>query len=115
VILVDTSVWSGYFRNGDSRLAHLLRDRQVVIHPWIVGELMLGPGMRDDLMDDLRQMPAVGVVRDEEVMDFIRLHNFRGIGWVDTQILLAALINKIPLWTRDQSLKKASLRFELQA
>lgn len=60
-------------------------------------------------------MPMVDVVRDAEIMDFIRLHGLRGIGWVDVQILVAALLNKTTLWTLDRSLKEAARRFGLHA
>jgi len=42
VILVDTSVWVDHLRFRDERLAALLDDDQVLMHPFIFGELALG-------------------------------------------------------------------------
>jgi len=42
MILVDASVWVDHLRPGDARLKALLETGQVVMHPFIVGELALG-------------------------------------------------------------------------
>lgn len=42
MILADTSVWIAHFRGKESRLAPLLDGEQVVIHPFVIGELALG-------------------------------------------------------------------------
>ncbi len=90
MILVDTSVWSRHFRRGDAALATLLERGEVVVHPWVLGELALGPGLRLDVLDDLSRLPSVARVRDPDLLAFIRLHALRGIGWVDAQLLVAA-------------------------
>ena len=41
--LVDTSIWIDHFRSPDRRLASLLHDGQVLSHPFVIGELGLGP------------------------------------------------------------------------
>jgi Arc/MetJ family transcription regulator len=43
VILVDTSVWVDHLRHGDSALVSLLSRDEVLCHPWVIGELALGP------------------------------------------------------------------------
>ena len=40
--LVDTSVWVDHFRDGNRRLTELLNNQEVLIHPFVVGELSLG-------------------------------------------------------------------------
>ena len=42
MILVDTSVWIDHLRAGDRDLIRLLEDRQVLGHPFVLGELALG-------------------------------------------------------------------------
>ena len=42
MILVDTSVWVEHLRRGLPRLATLLQEGEVLIHPWVVGELACG-------------------------------------------------------------------------
>lgn len=39
MILVDTSVWVKFLRHGLPLLATLLQDGEVLIHPWVIGEL----------------------------------------------------------------------------
>lgn len=40
MLLVDTSVWIDHLRIGDQRLAALLQDGLVLVHPAVVGELV---------------------------------------------------------------------------
>ena len=40
--LVDTSVWIDHLRKRDQRLARLLEDNSVLMHPGVRGELALG-------------------------------------------------------------------------
>jgi len=42
LILVDTSVWVEHLRHGLARLATLLQEGEVLIHPWVIGELACG-------------------------------------------------------------------------
>jgi hypothetical protein len=113
VILVDTSVWSRHFRERDDHLVELLRAGDVAVHSWIVGELALGPGLRLDVLDDLRRLPFVPTVADDDLLDFVRLHALRGIGWVDAELLVSARRAGAPLWTNDRRLAEVAERFEI--
>lgn len=42
MILVDTSVWVDHFRTGNRKLADLLDEEQVLMHPFVIGELACG-------------------------------------------------------------------------
>ena len=42
MILVDTSVWIDYFRRGEPVLASALEASEVMMHPFILGELACG-------------------------------------------------------------------------
>ena len=42
MILADTSVWVDHFRNGNAELQDLLHNNEVLMHPFIVGELSCG-------------------------------------------------------------------------
>jgi predicted nucleic acid-binding protein len=108
--LVDTSVWSAHFRRRDAALAKLLGDGQAAVHPWIIGELALGPGMKLELVDDLRALPCVPSVADGELLSFVLLHRLRGVGWVDAQLVLAAMQSGVSLWTHDAGLRRDAER-----
>jgi predicted nucleic acid-binding protein len=109
MILVDTSVWIDHFRNGNSMLAGLLDDAQVLTHPFIIGELACGVlRNRAELLALLQALPASAVAEHREVLEFVereRLYG-RGIGWVDAHLLAAARLSAALLWTLDRPLRK---------
>lgn len=110
MILVDTSVWVGFFRGRDraAELAEHLESNLVLLHPWVLGELALG-GLgprRKSVIADLKRLPAAPLVPDEEVLELILARELsgRGIGWVDVHLLSAALVADCGLWTFDGAL-----------
>ena len=55
MILVDTSVWVEHLRRGLPRLATLLQDCEVLMHPWVIGELACGNlGNRQEVLELLQ-------------------------------------------------------------
>lgn len=106
-VLVDTSVWVDLWRRGSPRLAHLLEQDRVVVHPFVLGELALGRlTRRADVLRDLRALQAPRVAEHAEVLaliDRVPLWG-RGIGWVDAHLLASALLDRLHLWTRDRRL-----------
>ncbi len=81
MILVDTSVWVDHLRQRDDRLKNLLEARQVVIHPFIVGELALGNlRQRNVVLSSLRDLPPAVAANNDEVLDFITRHALPGLG-----------------------------------
>lgn len=114
MVLIDTSVWVDFYRGSPRAVgvASLLEEDQVLIHPWIAGELALGHlgPRRDRVLADLQLLPAAPVISDDETMDFIerrRLYN-RGIGWVDAQLLGSALLSDAGFWTLDKPAARAA-------
>lgn len=112
MILVDTSVWVDHLRSGDARLADLLDRAQVVMHPFVVGEIACGQlADRQAVLELLQDLPAVSVADGGEVLGFIdrhRLHG-KGIGYVDVHLLASvALTEGASLWTRDRRLLAAA-------
>lgn len=109
MILVDTSVWVDHLRKGDALLVDLLERANVVMHPFVVGEIACG-SLRDrrSILDLLQDLPAATVAEGEEVLDFIERHALhgKGIGYVDVHLLASvALTEGAKLWTRDKSLR----------
>lgn len=108
--LADTSVWVEFFRGSDraAALAALLEADEVVLHPWVLGELVLG-GLgpdRQSVIEDLQHLPAAPRVEDQEVLELVRARRLSGrvIGWVDANLLAAALVAGCGLWTFDRRL-----------
>jgi predicted nucleic acid-binding protein len=111
-VLVDTSVWRRYFSGIASvrQLGEFLdEDGAVLIHPFILGELVLGGlSTRDEAL--FVRLPRARVVRDEEVLELVRRRRLmrRGIGWVDAHLLASALLSSAVLWSIDADLSAAA-------
>lgn len=107
MILVDTSVWVEHLRHGLPRLATLLHDGEVMIHPWVIGELACGNlRHRQQVLDLLQGLPAATVASDAEVLLLIERDRLmgRGIGYVDAHLLASARLSHCQLWTQDRRL-----------
>jgi predicted nucleic acid-binding protein len=117
VILVDTSVWIDFLRDGDDQLARLLERSAVLSHPCVIGELALGNlRNRDEILTLLRDLPQAVVAEHDEVLRLIadqRLHG-HGIGYVDAQLLAAArLTPDATVWTKDKRLATLAGRLDI--
>jgi predicted nucleic acid-binding protein len=112
MILVDTSIWVDHLRHRDADLESLLIAGQVLIHPFIIGELALGNlKQRAVILRSLSDLPQATVAEDVEVLAFIESHGLHGlgIGYVDAHLLASARLNGVMLWTRDKKLKQAAI------
>ena len=109
MILVDTSVWIDHLRSGDSELVALLNNSQVLMHPFVLGELACGNlHNRAEVLVLLRDLPQADMASDEEVLFFIEEQELmgRGIGYVDAHLLAAAmLVGSVSIWTQDKRLR----------
>ena len=117
MILVDTSVWIDHLRTGEEGLAALLNTSQVLIHPYIIGELACGNlKNRTEVLGLLKDLPQAPVATHEEVLLFIEKNELMGpgIGFIDAHLLAAtALANDAKLWTRDNRLVQAAVKMRL--
>ena len=107
MILVDTSVWVEHLRHGLARLTKLLQEGEVLIHPWVVGELACGHlRNRREVLDLLQGLPAAVVAGDAEVLLLIERYQLmgRGIGYVDAHLLASARLSHCRLWSQDRRL-----------
>ena len=119
MILVDTSVWINHLRLASAILSELLDDGEVLVHPFVLGELALGNlRRRDAFLSDLRDLPRAAVATDEEVISLIDRQTLfgRGIGYVDAHLLAAARLTAgTKLWTRDHRLQAVAAQLGLAA
>jgi predicted nucleic acid-binding protein len=112
VILVDTSVWVEHLRHGLPRLATLLQEGEVMIHPWVIGELACGNlRNRSQVLELLQGLPAATVASDAEVLVLIERDRLmgRGIGYIDAHLLASARLSHCRLWTQDRRLAAVAL------
>lgn len=107
MILADTSVWIDHLRQGNARLAELLEDDGVILHPWVIGELALGT-LRDrkNFLSLLSYLPRLAALPDNRIMEFIEEHSIqgRGIGWIDAGILATCAARPCRILTLDRRL-----------
>lgn len=119
MILVDTSVWIDYFRGATASraLAELLAAAEVVVHPFVHGEIALGHlgRRRAQILRDLAILPRASVVADDDVIQMVEAHRLAGsgIGWVDAHLVAAALHARAPLWTLDRGLSRVAARLRV--
>jgi predicted nucleic acid-binding protein len=116
MILVDTSIWVDHLRRADAGLIALLEQGQVLLHPFVIGELALGNlPRRRQVLDLLQDLPLATQASDAEVFDFINQHALfgLGIGYVDAHLLASSRLNGVMLWTRDKRLCKAAIKMGL--
>ncbi len=119
IVLADTSIWIDHFRRGDQQLARILERGDVIMHPFVIGELMLGSASRmASIVDDLQALPKTNVASADEILKFIadRKLSGCGIGYVDAHLLAAcALTPETFLWTRDKRLNSVAGTLSLAA
>ncbi len=117
MILVDTSVWIDHLRDSDKGLIDLLNNCQVLMHPFILGELACGYlAHRDEFLSLLKDLPRSMVATEDEVLLFIERQALmgQGIGSIDVHLLAAvALEGTARLWTRDKRLHITAERLSL--
>jgi predicted nucleic acid-binding protein len=119
VILVDTSIWVDHLRIGDDMLQDLLAKEQVLLHPFVFGELALG-GLRHraGTLFQLRQLPTVNVAHHDEVMRLVEQEILYGLGlsYIDAHVLAATRLTPgASLWSRDKSLSAAAEKLSVAA
>ncbi len=112
MILVDTSVWIDHLRHHDNTLATLLNNSQVLMHPYVCGELACGNlSNRAELLQLLAALPPISIALDKEVLFFIEERSVmgKGIGYIDAHLLAAvALDGTAKIWTRDKRLHQVA-------
>lgn len=117
MILVDTSVWIDHLRSGELRLSDALETEQVLMHPFVLGELACG-NLKDrrEVLRLLEDLPASPTATDREALEFIERRALMGrsIGYLDVHLLASTVLSgDAQLWTRDRRLGAAAAELEL--
>jgi predicted nucleic acid-binding protein len=117
VILVDTSVWIDHLRSGEPALVTALEGGQVLMHPYVLGELACGNlKNRREVLRLLGDLPSAPTATDPEVLDFIERRALmgRGIGYIDVHLLASTVLEGVArLWTRDRRLDEVAAELDL--
>lgn len=116
MVLIDTSVWIAHFREGIPALEQLLNEGEVIIHPFIIGELACGNiKNRSEILSLLHSLPTLPVIELDEFLTFIELKELtgKGIGFVDIHLLASALLESDFLWTLDKNLKVVARQIKI--
>jgi predicted nucleic acid-binding protein len=115
--LVDTSVWVDHLRKGNTELQSLLRLNEVLLHPFVIGELACGTlKNRSQILKLLQDLPAARLAEHTEVLAFMETRDLwgRGVGWVDVHLLASALLSHGQFWTLDKRLQVLAAELKLQ-
>lgn len=113
MVIVDTSVWVTYLREGSPRLEELLFNAEVVCHPFVIGELACGNiKNRNEILSLLQSLPMVPTLVLDELLYFIERNQLMalGVGLVDVHRLASARVSGISLWTSHKRLESAATR-----
>jgi predicted nucleic acid-binding protein len=114
-VLVDTSVWRAFFTGKIAAgAAHILSelldgDTSLLLHPAVLGELVLG-GLSATQEALMERLPPAPEIASHEVLDFVRERKLsrRGLGCVDSQLLASALVAGATLWSLDKAMVTAA-------
>lgn len=112
MILADTSVWADHLRAADALLTACLEVQEILLHPFVIGELAMGSTPRyDATLASLNNLKQIEVARPDEVLHLIRQHRLMGtgIGYIDAHLLASVkLVPGTQFWTRDKRLRRAA-------
>src|SRR4051794_15684797 len=99
MILADTSVWIQHLRVGMPSFALALRQKAILTHWIVIGELAAGNlPKRASFLADLRSIRRARDAAPEECLLFLESQQLYGcgIGWNDLQLLAAARLAGCP-------------------
>ena len=119
MIIADTTIWIDHLRLADRTLERLVEGVEILMHPFVTGELALGSiAHRPRRLREWSELPQAKVLRHDDLMAFVDKHRVfsRGIGYTDLNLLAsAATSDGVQLWTRDGALVKLAGEFGVLA
>ena len=119
MILADTSVWIDHFRSPEPKLVQLVEASELLMHPFVVGELAMGSLAQRKLRLRLwAMMPTLPAASLDDVLALTEARHLyaRGIGYADANLLASSLVARgTSLWTRDGRLRSIAREFGVHA
>ena len=116
MVLIDTSVWVDFLRQGDPGVVALLESGDVICHPFVIGEIACGNlTFRKEILHRLALLPTASSVRNSEALAFIEAHRLSGLrlGFIDMHLLAAAHLDGFSIWSRDKVLRRAAEKLKI--
>ena len=116
MVLVDTSIWITFFREGFSPFQDLLMEGKVACHPFVIGKLACGNiKNREEILTLLEALPKTELAGHDEILYFIEQHQLmgKGLGYIDVHLLASTKLSGLYLWTKDNNLKNAAEELNL--
>ena len=119
MILIDTAIWVDHLSHANPTVLNLLAREEVLMHPFVLGEIALGfLGQRDLILTRLGKLPFAETADDNEVINLIKTRQMYGtdIGFVDAHLVASCLLTAgTYLWTRDRRLAAVAERLGVDA
>lgn len=119
MILADSSIWIDHFKVTNLALVRAIRDRQMRLHPYVIGELALGSlRQREVTIMRLNLFRHLPLAQHRDVMVLIEENRLfsRGLGYVDAHLLASCRIaGNCRLLTRDRRLREAAEQLNIAA
>lgn len=115
MVVIDTSIWIDHFRKSDLQLECLLNDGKALTHPLVIGELACGNFKNRQLIFSLlNALPSISEISGEEYFIFLERHRLFGTGpgFVDINLLAAAVLADCSIYTRDKALHGVAETFD---
>ena len=95
-----------------------LSSGRVWTHSVVIGELAAGRlARRTEILAHLQRLPRVDEIDLAEGLHLLDQHDLagRGLSWSDVQLLAAAHLDHLTIWTRDRALARATTELGLAA
>lgn len=116
MVLIDTSVFIEYFKGNEQarEVERLSIEDRALLHPWVLGELMLG-GISDKSREVLHSLQTAVPAQIDQLYQTIEEYNLvsRGIGLVDVALIHEAVDRSNPIWSFDSKLSSLSTELAL--
>ena len=117
MIIADTSSWVDHFRHKETPLRSLLKDARILLHPFVMGELLLHDlpkrGEAAKLLETLDPAPLATPAEVAAMIGWAKLAG-KGIGYVDAHLLMSAKMTQNGrVLTQDRKLLAQAKRLQI--
>ena len=113
---MDTSVWVDHLRKSNPELVEHLSARDILVHPFVVGELACGTLPNRSVLQRLSALPQIAQATHDEVLSIVESHSLmgRGMGYIDAHLIASVMRDgSASLWTTDRRLAQIAEELEV--